>query len=486
MRRVASLVPDPVARAAHKLLPARLWAAARDLALGESTPQRRVRALQLARLHWRESANFEVPVAAVEYRGEQLLARVVTRFRSGEVLARNAAFVLDALEAARVPHVVIDAPRQRRRVVALGASHLGPAIDALRVAATGRTVYASWVTGRRVRPSSRLEALPPRRGAHALRVFEPLASPGGDALGGIDFGCDLEIWTEAREPVPARHTGEPLARGALLAPRANRWTDAVDPHRGEPGVLVVDGVARPGLPSRSPHHQLDITFPIDVVYTWVDGDDPTWQARKRTAHERAGLGTLHEFAVNESRFTSRDELRYSMRSLDMYADWVRQVYLVTDDQVPDWLDTSHPKLRLVSHRQLFGERGQLPTFNSHAIESQLHHLDGLSEHYLYLNDDVFFGRPVSPDVFFWSNGLCKFFTSNAKLGLGQATSEDMPAMSAGKNNRDLLHKTFDVVTTNKFKHVPHAQRRSVVLEMEERFPDIFAATASHQFRRESD
>ncbi len=85
-----------------------------------------------------------------------------------------------------------------------------------------------------------------------------------------------------------------------------------------------------------------VPFPIDAVYTWVDGSDPVWQARKaaalgvRTRPSSAGL------ASNDSRYASRDELRYSMRSLVAYAPWVRHIYLVTDDQVPAWLDRDHP------------------------------------------------------------------------------------------------------------------------------------------------
>ena len=133
---------------------------------------------------------------------------------------------------------------------------------------------------------------------------------------------------------------------------------------------------------------------------------------------------LHALAANESRFASRDELRYSLRSLDMYADWVRHVYLVTDDQVPVWLDTDATRgSPWSSHRELFGDRGRLPTFNSHAIESQLHHIQGLAEQYLYLNDDVFFGRPLSPSLFFHGNGLAIFFLSGAKIGLGDPSTE---------------------------------------------------------------
>ncbi|WP_162248107.1 stealth family protein [Angustibacter sp. Root456] len=471
---------------AYRSLPAGVWTTARDLLHGESRVQRRVRQLRLARASRRQSGRFAVPVTAIEYRGERLLARVATSFRASEVLAANAALVLDALEKAGVPHVVVDAPLQRRRVVAIDRDQFDTALAALRVAAIGRPVYASWVSGRKNAPATSLGLVPRRRSADALRVFEPYASFDGDALAGVDFGCDLELWRRTDRDLSSLQLGEPVPAGALIAPRPNRWTETVHLGHGEPGVVEVDGVQRRGLPAAGQHHQFDVPFPVDVVYTWVDGDDPEWKARKQQAHQAAGLGTLHEFAVHDSRFKSRDELRYSLRSLDTYADWVRTVYLVTDDQVPDWLQLSHPKLRIVSHRELFADRGRLPTFNSHAIESQLHHLDGLSEHYLYLNDDVFFGRPVAPDVFFHSNGLAKFFTSQAKLGLGQSTPLDMPSMSAGKNSRDLLHKAFDVTPTNKYKHVAHSQRRSVLFELEERFPEIFSETASHQFRRETD
>ena len=96
---------------------------------------------------------------------------------------------------------------------------------------------------------------------------------------------------------------------------------------------------------RSPdRHVLSVTYPIDVVYTWVDGSDPAWSRRKAAAqHEHLTAGrSSTSWRPTSSRFTTRDELRYSLRSLDMYADWVRHVYLVTDDQVPDWLDTDEP------------------------------------------------------------------------------------------------------------------------------------------------
>jgi hypothetical protein len=187
-------------------------------------------------------------------------------------------------------------------------------------------------------------------------------------------------------------------------------------------------------------------------------------------------------AANAARYLSRDELRYSLRSLAQYAPWIRQIYLVTDDQTPDWLNTEHPGITVVSHRDIISDLSLLPTFNSHAIESQLHHIEGLSEHFLYLNDDVFLGRLATPQDFFLSNGLSQFFLSKAHVPFGRPSPHDVPVSVAGKNNRALIEERFGSVITQKMKHVPHALQRSVLYEIEEEFADRHRATAANRFR----
>ena len=58
-------------------------------------------------------------------------------------------------------------------------------------------------------------------------------------------------------------------------------------------------------------------------------------------------------ASGRARYADRGELRYSMRSLHLFAPWVRRIHLVTAGQVPDWLDADHPRVNLVDHRDLF-------------------------------------------------------------------------------------------------------------------------------------
>ena len=145
---------------------------------------------------------------------------------------------------------------------------------------------------------------------------------------------------------------------------------------------------------------------IDVVYTWVDGDDPAWQARQRAVLE--GLGKEgarhHRTGVSASRFKSRDELKYSLRSLQRFGPVFRKLHLVTDDQIPGWIDLHHPDLSLVSHRDIFPDPSHLPTFNSHAIESNLHRIPDLSERFVYFNDDMFVSGPSVPEDYFDGRG----------------------------------------------------------------------------------
>jgi hypothetical protein len=481
------VIPEHLQRRVYETVPRPVWNVLRDVGSGSTLVQRRMRAARLKRLEQQTAGRFDEPTFAVRYRGERLLGSPMQRFRATDVIAANAAFVANALEEAGVRYLVVDAPVQKSRVLAVAEPDRAAAVAALVRAARRRPIYARQVHPYQDRPSVLLTSAGALDGGSAFSVFRVHAAASStEAICGAELGCELEFWPTRKRDTPADdHTGEPLAAASWVAPRRNRWADAVPAELLSPVRRTVDGTTRPCLATVSDRHIFDVDFPIDVVYTWVDGSDPTWRARKADV-TGGSRGEVNEFADNESRFLSRDELRYSLRSLEMYADWVRHVYLVTDQQVPSWLDTSNPRVTVVDHRELFGNRGRLPTFNSHAIESQLHHIPGLSDHYLYLNDDVFFGRPVEPEKFFAGNGLAYFFPSTAKVGLGGTGAFDRPVMSGAKNNRDLIFKAFDRVLTNKFKHVPIAQRRDVLLELEERYATEFAETARHQFRDPSD
>jgi hypothetical protein len=321
-----------------------------------------------------------------------------------------------------------------------------------------------------------------RDAAMIIRVSWPVTDPHGSLLLGAALGCEVEFWQERD--------------GQLIGPRSNPIADVVPVD--EPVVSASEPVfsafaspydaceyrTREIFTMVSPDR---IGFPVDAVYTWVDGGDPDWQARKAAAlGDNEWVTKVSGQTANNSRFASRDELRYSLRALHCFAPWVRRIFLVTDGQVPSWLDTGHPQITVVSHREIFGDTGRLPTFNSQAIESRLHRIPGLAEHFLYLNDDVFLGRPVTPDMFFTSGGLTRFFQSAALVDSAPRSDSDAPVNSAGKNNRKLIQETFGRVLTRKMMHTPHPSRRSVITEIEERFAEHVEATAGHQFRHPED
>ena len=127
-------------------------------------------------------------------------------------------------------------------------------------------------------------------------------------------------------------------------------------------------------------------------------DDETHQA-KRLERNFPTDSKLDCGTGGSRRYADYEQLRYSLRSLEKYAPWVRRVFLVTSGQIPYWLDLDNPRLEIVTHRQIF-EEGDLPTFSSPAIESNLHRIPGLSQRFLYFNDDVFLGKEVWPEDFY--------------------------------------------------------------------------------------
>jgi hypothetical protein len=139
---------------------------------------------------------------------------------------------------------------------------------------------------------------------------------------------------------------------------------------------------------------------IDLVYLWVDGGDPKWQEKK----QRFTNSPSDNSEANAlGRYIDSEELRYSLRSAEKHVDWINNIFIITDDQIPYWLNTDHPKIKIIDHTQIMPLE-ILPTFNSCVIEYFLHKIPGLSEYFLFANDDMFFNADLSPNFFFASDG----------------------------------------------------------------------------------
>ncbi|WP_454084124.1 stealth family protein [Georgenia sp. Marseille-Q6866] len=420
------------------------------------------------------------PLAREAARGRAHGPADVARYDSATEEATRREQVLAVLRAAGVGATVMPAGAGKPAAVVVRRSDRARAAAALAAGLDG-TWRVVPLDARGARP----RALSARRLARAVtsrdgfRVFRDVPGPARPLMG-PEVGVDVETWPETVSTPTGPGELPSETDGTLVAPRRQAWTTHLTAAQWREATATGSVDVGP-LP-----HLFEPTGPIDVVYTWVDGDDPEWNAARLAAlGVPADQRHTHE-ATHTARFRSQDELRYSLRSLEMYAPWVRRVHIVTAGQVPDWLDTDHPRVRVVDHRDIFTDPGVLPVFNSHAIESQLHHIPGLAEQYLYLNDDVFFGRPVSPSLFFHGNGLAKFFTSSALMDARGHQPDESPVTSAAKNNRALIGEVFGRQVTHLFQHTPHPQLRSVLQHMETEHPELFAQVAASTFRHPDD
>jgi hypothetical protein len=441
-----------------------------------------VRALGGRRKYARHSVDAGIRVVKVE--GRHARAAVVRGATEWAARARNLHMLVAVLEEAEIDYFAVRGTGHGVPCVAVSLRHRTDVEEVLQMAFGRNPGYVRPAAGGQLRLGSSRQTWRRLRGSKVLRLTWNVADPTGHLIFGSESGCDLEFWSEGQGELLAPRPNAVVTKLPVGARRRVAEQRLFSPVPGQyhTGYAMTVGEFMARLPE-------DHSYPIDVVYTWVDDADPVWRAGKEAARRGLDPGTteqLHEQAANDARFKSRDELRYSLRSIHQYAPWVRNIFLVTAGQAPGWLNTEYPGLRVVDHREIFSDPSALPTFNSHAIESQLHHISDLSEHFLYLNDDVFFGRPVRPDHFFHPNGLTKFFMSKALIPAGGISPEDLPVDAAGKNSRGLIAQQFGTVISQKMKHTPHALRRSVLAEIEQTYARAHHVTQHSKFRSPHD
>lgn len=137
---------------------------------------------------------------------------------------------------------------------------------------------------------------------------------------------------------------------------------------------------------------------IDAVITWVDGNDPEWRK------ERQKYAVDNE-SVSDIRFRDWDNLQYVLRSIETNMPWIRKIHLVTWGHLPKWISLDSKKLNIVRHED-FIPAEYLPTFNSNAIELNLHRIPGIADRFICFNDDMFVVKRTKDTDFFVGNKPC--------------------------------------------------------------------------------
>jgi len=395
--------------------------------------------------------------------GLPVLARVVPDLRLPRHAEATADRVRTLLDEHRIDHWALPL---RRPTLVLRDRDRAAVLRRLRALGPAWYVEPLGASGARTGRITRVAAsrLPAR--ARGLALWECCVATAGSTFGaGAAQRVELHFWRE-------------LPDGALAGQVHNGLVDRARPEQlGRSGSVPAALAGRP----------LDrVDFPIDLVYTWVDGSDPAWRRDLTAAVAAADPARLTERATDPARFADHDELRYSLRSVEQFAPWVNHVWIVTAGGRPGWLRPDHPWITVVPHREIWPDGDGLPTFNSHAIEACLHRIPGLAEHYLYLNDDMFLGRPVPPELFFHGNGVGRLFRSRGTVDLDPPTAGEVASTTAAKNTRRLFLDRFGVAAGSKFLHTAVATRRSVMERLEAEFPDVFAATRRARFRTVTD
>eukprot|EP00742_Colponemidia_sp_Colp-10_P024341 GILJ01029196.1.p1 GENE.GILJ01029196.1~~GILJ01029196.1.p1 ORF type:complete len:475 (-),score=83.96 GILJ01029196.1:3-1427(-) len=217
---------------------------------------------------------------------------------------------------------------------------------------------------------------------------------------------------------------------------------------------------------------------IDIVYTWVNGTDEKWLK----SHNVFLKKMKDDIDEGTRLFSDNGELRYSLRSVDHYCKAlnVRNIYIVTEEQTPSWLNRDNDRIKVITHAEMMDEE-DVPSFSTFGIEINLDRIPGLREHFIYFNDDFFVGQPLTRDSFFDKKGRLKIFMSNKQVEGGEC-EKTHPWRCATQ----YVSKLFDVRYRKRRRtyaaHAPLLMSKRVMRRMRKEFAKEFKETSSHRFR----
>lgn len=361
----------------------------------------------------------------------------ITSLRPEDVREANLDLVLDRLATAGVPARVVRGKRVTRTFVAVGAEHREGVAQALSAGQSAphlrvQMLRAEQADGspstERSKPLSSLATatLPPDLAV--LRVFAWHDTTPDALVYGSQYACDVEFW-------------ESQKNGWRVAPRANALASQLAPDLFEPVSVEIGGRIRPVARGAHEHVTLDdVTFPIDAVYVLTDRPTPT----------------------------SMDLLRHSLRSLDMYAPWIRRVHIVVAGAAPSFV-LADDRLRIVEHGEIVDRSDRLPLPSWHVVVSFLHNIDELAEHFLLLDDTMFVGRDVQPESFFTAAGQVRVFPAAGMSPLGASRSTDPPREADSTRVAEAIEARYGRRVTHAPRPTPRALTRSLLRRVEDEF-----------------
>jgi len=228
-------------------------------------------------------------------------------------------------------------------------------------------------------------------------------------------------------------------------------------------------------------------IPIDAVILWVDGNDKKHQAKILPYLKDKSIIQSKKF---RTRFDQVNEIKFTIDSILKFATFIRNIYIITDEQTPDFLNQKnaedhYKKVSIIDHKVIFsGYEEYLPTFNCRPIETCLYRIPDLAERFIYFNDDFFLIKETKPTDFFkdglpilrgkWLKFDADIFHKKfKKMKFGHKTAQQKAAQLAGFDNY------------YNFKHTPHPLRKSTFENYFKAHPEVFIDNIKYKFRDKS-
>jgi len=225
--------------------------------------------------------------------------------------------------------------------------------------------------------------------------------------------------------------------------------------------------------------------PIDAVILWVDGNDEKHYEKILSYLEDKGKAKSKKF---KTRYDQVNEINYTIDSILKFAPYIQNIYIVTDEQIPQFLkennSDTYKKVTVVDHREIFvGYEDYLPVFNCRPIETCIHRIPNLAEHFIYFNDDFFLINETKPEDFFKDSlpilrGKWQKFDSDIfykkfkKARIGHKYAQQKAAQLLGFKNY------------YNFKHTPHPLRKSTFENYFNSNKEVFIDNIKYKFRND--
>lgn len=226
---------------------------------------------------------------------------------------------------------------------------------------------------------------------------------------------------------------------------------------------------------------------IDAVVLWVDGEDEKHKAKMLPYLENKDVVTSKKF---RTRYDQVNEIKYTIDSILKYAPFIRSIFIVTDNQTPDFLKDAPAKgiyknVSVVDHSVVFkGYEEFLPTFNCRPIETCLYRIPNLAEHFIYFNDDFFLINPTNPEDFF-KDGLPILRGQWRKFDDDKLHKKFKKPRAGHKSIQQNAARLIGFDKYYNFKHTPHPLRKSTFEKYFNTNKEVLISNIKHRFRDKS-